>query len=151
MQGRFRPDLFYRLSILRLTLPPLRERQADILPLAENFLKQSLAAMEIPFTESIRHGLTQCQPLLLARRWPGNIRELRNMMERRHFFKRRSAPTLDRQFMRQLLPELMVNTAELTPSTVDAHTLQDVLARFRAIRVPRRVIWGLAAPLCGVV
>lgn len=46
--------------------------------------------MEIPFTESIRHGLTQCQPLLLARRWPGNIRELRNMMERPALFKRRS-------------------------------------------------------------
>ncbi|EBR6532606.1 propionate catabolism operon regulatory protein PrpR, partial [Salmonella enterica] len=117
MQGRFRPDLFYRLSILRLTLPPLRERQADILPLAESFLKQSLAAMEIPFTESIRHGLTQCQPLLLAWRWPGNIRELRNMMERLALFLSVDpAPTLDRQFMRQLLPELMVNTAELTPS-----------------------------------
>ncbi|MCZ5238097.1 propionate catabolism operon regulatory protein PrpR, partial [Escherichia coli] len=96
---------FYRLSILRLTLPPLRERQADILPLAESFLKQSLAAMEIPFTESIRHGLTQCQPLLLAWRWPGNIRELRNMMERLALFLSVDpAPTLDRQFMRQLLP-----------------------------------------------
>ncbi|EAA2611881.1 propionate catabolism operon regulatory protein PrpR [Salmonella enterica subsp. enterica] len=150
MQGRFRPDLFYRLSILRLTLPPLRERQADILPLAESFLKQSLAAMEIPFTESIRHGLTQCQPLLLAWRWPGNIRELRNMMERLALFLSVDpAPTLDRQFMRQLLPELMANTAELTPSTVDAHTLQDVLARFkgdksaaaRYLGISRTTLW----------
>ncbi|ELO4114299.1 propionate catabolism operon regulatory protein PrpR [Salmonella enterica] len=150
MQGRFRPDLFYRLSILRLTLPSLRERQADILPLAESFLKQSLAAMEIPFTESIRHGLTQCQPLLLAWRWPGNIRELRNMMERLALFLSVDpAPTLDRQFLRQLLPELMVNTAELTLSTVDAHTLQDVLARFngdktaaaRYLGISRTTLW----------
>lgn len=150
MQGRFRTDLFYRLSILRLTLPPLRERQADILPLAERFLKQSLAAMEIPFTESVRHGLTQCQPLLLAWRWPGNIRELRNMMERLALFLSVDpAPTLDRQFMRQLLPELMVNTAELTPSIVDALTLQDVLARFngdktaaaRYLGISRTTLW----------
>ncbi|EDW2792754.1 propionate catabolism operon regulatory protein PrpR [Salmonella enterica] len=150
VQGRFRTDLFYRLSILRLTLPPLRERQADILPLAENFLKQSLAAMEIPFTESVRHGLTQCQPLLLAWRWPGNIRELRNMMERLALFLSVDpAPTLDRQFMRQLLPELMVNTAELTPSIVDALTLQDVLARFngdksaaaRYLGISRTTLW----------
>lgn len=149
-QGRFRTDLFYRLSILRLTLPPLRERQADILPLAENFLKQSLAAMEIPFTESVRHGLTQCQPLLLAWRWPGNIRELRNMMERLALFLSVDpAPTLDRQLMRQLLPELMVNTAELTPSIVDALTLQDVLARFngdksaaaRYLGISRTTLW----------
>ncbi|ELA4569317.1 propionate catabolism operon regulatory protein PrpR [Salmonella enterica] len=150
VQGRFRTDLFYRLSILRLTLPPLRERQADILPLAEHFLKQSLAAMEIPFTESVRHGLTQCQPLLLAWRWPGNIRELRNMMERLALFLSVDpAPTLDRQLMRQLLPELMVNTAELTPSIVDALTLQDVLARFngdksaaaRYLGISRTTLW----------
>ncbi|ECE5741456.1 propionate catabolism operon regulatory protein PrpR [Salmonella enterica subsp. salamae] len=150
VQGRFRTDLFYRLSILRMTLPPLRERQADILPLAENFLKQSLAAMEIPFTESVRHGLTQCQPLLLAWRWPGNIRELRNMMERLALFLSVDpAPTLDRQLMRQLLPELMVNTAELTPSIVDALTLQDVLARFngdksaaaRYLGISRTTLW----------
>lgn len=150
VQGRFRTDLFYRLSILRLTLPPLRERPADILPLAENFLKQSLAAMEIPFTESVRHGLTQCQPLLLAWRWPGNIRELRNMMERLALFLSVDpAPTLDRQLMRQLLPELMVNTAELTPSIVDALTLQDVLARFngdksaaaRYLGISRTTLW----------
>ncbi|EDE9519386.1 propionate catabolism operon regulatory protein PrpR [Salmonella enterica] len=150
MQGRFRPDLFYRLSILRLTLPPLRERQADILPLAESFLKQSLAAMEIPFTESIRRGLTQCQPLLLAYHWPGNIRELRNMMERLALFLSVDpAPMLDKQFIRQRLPELMENTAELTPPIVEALTLQDVLSRFngdktataRYLGISRTTLW----------
>lgn len=128
----------------------MRERQADILPLAESFLKQSLAAMEIPFTESVRHGLSQCQPLLLAYHWPGNIREQRNMMERLALFLSVDpAPMLDKQFIRQRLPELMENTAELTPPIVEALTLQDVLARFngdktataRYLGISRTTLW----------
>lgn len=85
-QGQFRRDLFYRLSILRLQLPPLRERVADILPLAESFLKMSLAALSVPFSAALRQGLETCQIVLLLYDWPGNIRELRNMMERLALF-----------------------------------------------------------------
>lgn len=135
---------------LRQTITLYARSRAAVLIQGETGTGKELAAMEIPFTESIRHGLTQCQPLLLAWRWPGNIRELRNMMERLALFLSVDpAPTLDRQFMRQLLPELMVNTAELTPSTVDANALQDVLARFkgdksaaaRYLGISRTTLW----------
>ena len=76
--GRFREDLFYRLNVIEVILPPLRERPADILPLAEHllgfFARQSGKA--IPgFAEAVRDALRRYP-------WPGNIRELRNAVER---------------------------------------------------------------------
>jgi transcriptional regulator with GAF, ATPase, and Fis domain len=77
-QKRFREDLYYRLNVVTLDLPPLRERGDDIVLLAEHFLRDfCLKARRKPpkFTESaIRR--------LLGHNWPGNVRELRNMMER---------------------------------------------------------------------
>jgi len=70
-QGRFREDLFYRLNVFPLKIPPLRERPDDILPLADHILKDRKRRLA-PATER----------LLRAYDWPGNVRELRNAMER---------------------------------------------------------------------
>ncbi|MCX8415396.1 propionate catabolism operon regulatory protein PrpR [Escherichia coli] len=112
-QGQFRRDLFYRLSILRLQLPPLRERVADILPLAESFLKVSLAALSAPFAAALRQGLQESETMLVHYDWLGNIRELRNMMERLALFLSvESTPDLTPQFLQLLLPELARESAK---------------------------------------
>ena len=75
-EGRFREDLYYRLGVVPLHLPPLRERLADILPLAEYFL--ALAAGRNP----PRRLSPEAAAALLAHRWRGNVRELQNTMQR---------------------------------------------------------------------
>jgi two-component system NtrC family response regulator len=76
--GCFREDLRYRLDVLPIRIPPLRERVEDILPLAAHFLRA--AAGPAP-AKVLSSGAGQA---LLAHRWPGNVRELRNVMERCH-------------------------------------------------------------------
>lgn len=76
--GSFRRDLYYRLNVLTLTLPPLRERREDIRPLAERLLHQAATRNRI----TIRGIRPQAMALLLRHDWPGNVRELKNVMER---------------------------------------------------------------------
>jgi two-component system response regulator AtoC len=77
-QGKFREDLYYRLNVVNIELPPLRERTEDILLLAEHFLKN--------FTLENRKDITGFAPeatdFLLKHDWPGNVRELENAVER---------------------------------------------------------------------
>src|SRR5262249_50302207 len=77
-ERRFREDLYFRLNVVTLDLPPLRERGEDVLLLAEYFLKH--------FSTRARRRLPKltaaAKKRLLAHPWPGNIRELRNLMER---------------------------------------------------------------------
>jgi DNA-binding NtrC family response regulator len=72
--GRFREDLFYRLSVVELNIPPLRERREDILPLAGRFIEE-LTRGRARFSETVSACLENYP-------WPGNVRELRNAMER---------------------------------------------------------------------
>ena len=76
--GHFREDLYYRLNVLKLTLPPLRDRQGDLEKLADHYLKQHCEKLNKPnlsFSEETRRLIIQYQ-------WPGNIRELKNAIER---------------------------------------------------------------------
>jgi DNA-binding NtrC family response regulator len=75
--GRFREDLFFRLDVIELAVPPLRERPEDIVPLAESFLRASAAGSGAPRTLS-QDG----RAALLAHDWPGNVRELMNRIQR---------------------------------------------------------------------
>jgi DNA-binding NtrC family response regulator len=72
--GRFRKDLFYRLSTLSLNIPPLRQRRGDIVPLARHLLF-SLIGRELPISDDAAAALS-------AAEWPGNVRELKSMMTR---------------------------------------------------------------------
>jgi PAS domain S-box-containing protein len=76
--GRFREDLFYRLSVFPIEVPPLRECRDDIGPLVEHFLGQSARRMNRPATQITQAALSQ----LIAHDWPGNVRELQNTVER---------------------------------------------------------------------
>jgi two-component system, NtrC family, response regulator PilR len=77
-EGRFREDLFYRINVIPLTLPPLRERREDIALLAEHFLAKFCEQME----KQIAGVSHEAMEMLVAHDWPGNIRELENVMER---------------------------------------------------------------------
>ncbi|MCE5231810.1 MAG: sigma-54 dependent transcriptional regulator [Mizugakiibacter sp.] len=74
--GRFREDLYYRLNVFPLHLPPLRERPGDILPLARRLLARHCRGRAVPALDAA------AEARLLAHRWPGNVRELDNLLQR---------------------------------------------------------------------
>jgi transcriptional regulator with GAF, ATPase, and Fis domain len=77
-RGQFREDLYYRLRVFEIRMPPLRERREDILPMAEAFLEELGPAVGRPAAGISR----QAHEALLSYPWPGNVRELRNVLER---------------------------------------------------------------------
>jgi len=77
-EGQFREDLFYRLNVIPIHIPPLRERREDTMPLARHFLTES----NVRSHKSIKGFTPETERLLLNYPWPGNVRELRNLIER---------------------------------------------------------------------
>jgi DNA-binding NtrC family response regulator len=77
-EGRFREDLFFRIAVLELELPPLRDREEDVLLLAQEFLKEFRGKHD----RHRRQLSPEACDLLLRYSWPGNVRELRNVIQR---------------------------------------------------------------------
>ena len=77
-ESRFREDLFYRLSVFPIEVPPLRERREDIAPLVAHFIKQDARRLNRPEPQISKPALDQ----LASYQWPGNVRELQNTVER---------------------------------------------------------------------
>jgi transcriptional regulator with PAS, ATPase and Fis domain len=77
-EGTFREDLYYRLNVFTVSLPPLRERRSDIPPLVQHFVRKYSTVMNKPVKEIEATALD----LLVRYSWPGNVRELENVIER---------------------------------------------------------------------
>ena len=77
-ENRFREDLYYRLNVVPVHIPPLRERRVDIASLCDHFVRRYAAERRIPPPEISADALAALQ----AHEWPGNVRELRNIIER---------------------------------------------------------------------
>lgn len=91
-EGRFRQDLFYRLNVVTISIPPLRERRDDIPLLAHYFLRR----FAIKFNKKIDSFTPQVMEALMAYGWPGNVRELENVVERAVIMESGREVSLDR-------------------------------------------------------
>ena len=105
--GQFRRDLYYRLAVLQLKLPSLRERRSDILALTEWCLKNALANLGVKPHANLHAEIVGCQSLLEHYSWPGNVRELRNICERLALFLlAEPLQALTPKLLLQAMPEL---------------------------------------------
>jgi len=133
-QGRFREDLYYRLNVITLSIPPLRERREDIEPLVDHFIRKFSLRMNKKITGISREAVER----LLRHTWPGNIRELENVIERSVILARSETITPD------LLPPLAPDTPPLPPAGEGRDTVlrsMDEVERDHIIRVLKGTLY----------
>ncbi|WP_211464404.1 propionate catabolism operon regulatory protein PrpR [Collimonas silvisoli] len=146
-EGRFRADLFYRISVLRLNLPPLRARPDDLVALAEWCLKHALASLEVRPHANLHAEVVACAALLESYAWPGNVRELRNLMERvALFLAAEPLRSLTPAFLLTVAPELAAGAGVATPVAAPPVTesAAQTLARFDGNRAAAAQYLGIS-------
>ena len=146
IQGRrFREDLYHRLAVLTLSLPPLRDRGGDILMLAEHYLARACTDYGV----SAKTIAADARAALTTYPWPGNVRELANLMERVALLSSDPAVTAEALGLTAIASKTM--TASAPASTPPASSLDDAV-RDRVADVLRQTSWNISrtAALLGV-
>jgi len=130
-EGTFREDLLYRLKVMVLNLPPLREHPDDILPMAKLFIEQN----NREFNKNIRGISPEAEEKMLKYPWPGNVRELKNILERACILCRKDIITPELLHLEPLegaqsISLMISENARAVPSSVvEAESLQEVEKR----------------------
>ncbi len=128
---RFREDLYYRLSVVSISLPPLRERKEDILPLAEHFL----TVFCLTYGRSITRISPEVRKLLFDHDWPGNVRELKNCIERAVIFNETGVLELrDLAFQYEAAGTHDTHTMEQAHNQFSRQIILDALARSGGVK-----------------
>jgi NtrC-family two-component system response regulator AlgB len=137
-EGRFRQDLLYRLNVVEITLPPLRERPEDIVPLANNLLASFASAANVQ-----QHELSPtARHLLLSYPWPGNVRELRNELQRITVLwpTRTIEPEAFSPRVRGQVDHAPILGGDFTLDAIEAEHIRKVLARTDTFEVAAKVL-----------
>jgi DNA-binding NtrC family response regulator len=124
-EGRFREDLLYRVNTVEIQLPPLRDRQKDILPLANHFAARLSARQGKP----VRAFSARAARALLDHLWPGNVRELEHVVERALLLARGDSIEPEDLLLGARRSDSQVHLEQMTLEEVERHLIQRALAR----------------------
>ncbi len=157
--GRFRPDLYYRLNVFQIVVPPLRDRREDIPALVDHFVRKFAQAMNKRITRVSAAAMAQLQ----SYPWPGNVRELENAVERAMVVAREPELRVEDFAMRQSLDAVESGLALSLEEVERAHILRvleecdcnqtraaEVLQIDRVTLHNKLKKWGWTRPLAGV-
>jgi transcriptional regulator with GAF, ATPase, and Fis domain len=142
-RGRFRRDLYYRLSVLPIEVPPLRERREDILPMAERFMRAAAERLHVP----ARELTPEERDVLVAYDFPGNVRELQNIIERAMVLEPTGRSALAREVAR-VTPKAAESAKPPAPDarTVLAEDGFRSLERQNVVNALEQCGWRVAGP-----
>jgi len=149
--GRFREDLFYRLSVVPVRLPPLRERVGDVARLAKYFMEQSRSGLGAT-TEGFSPDAVEC---MNSYQWPGNVRELRNVVERTMVLHGREKQVLPRHLPAELCKSGRTRSSPASGSLEDMvsryerEIIEDALARSGGVQTRAAELLGTTRRILG--